>query len=174
MLALGRRELLGQPVDRCRGRGHDLADPGVGGGLDDLVGAVDQYLNREPGLGGALGDPDGRLVEHDVDARHQRPDQLPVPDVAVDNPDLPGPKRPGQVLRPAADEVVEDHDLVGARGRQLVDDRRPDRAGTACDQEALPGDHAALPFREIRAPPLSTLRDAASSSLSTRRPACAR
>jgi len=39
--------------------------------------------------------------------------------------------------------------------------------------KSLSGDHSATPFRQIRAPPLSTLRDAASSSLRTRSPACA-
>src|SRR5262249_15992803 len=130
-----------------------------------------EHLEREPRVGGALGDPDRGLMEHDVDAGHERPDQLPVLDISADRADLPGPERGSQVLLPTANEVVEYPDLVGACGRKLIDDRRPDGAGRARHEEAATGDHAATPFRDIRAPPLSTLRDAASSSLSTRRPA---
>ena len=65
------RELVGQPVNRRRGRGHDLADSLASGGLDHVVAPVDKHLERKSGLFGALGDSDRRLVKHEVDAVHQ-------------------------------------------------------------------------------------------------------
>ena len=61
-------ELSGEAVDRRRGGGDQLAHAGRRRGLDHVEGAVDEHLEREARLLGALGDPDRRLVEDDVDA----------------------------------------------------------------------------------------------------------
>src|SRR5262249_61922120 len=76
MMALWCGKLFRQPVDRRRGLRDDLADSCVGSGLDYLIGAVDQHLERKARLADALGDPDGGLVKYDVDAGHQRTDKL--------------------------------------------------------------------------------------------------
>ena len=131
VMAFGGGELFREPVHRCRRRGDDLADARVRGGLDDLVGAVNEDLKSEPRLRGALGDPDGRLVEHQVDPGHESGHQRAVPDVALDDPDGPRAERPGEVLPPAPDEVVEDDDLGGAGRDELVHDGRADGARTA-------------------------------------------
>ena len=69
-------------------------------------------------------------MEHDVDVRHQAADQITIADIALD--DLDGSVRhgPRQVLPPAADEVVQDHDLLGTGEYELVREIGTDRAGT--------------------------------------------
>ena len=62
---------LGEAVDGRRGRGDDPAHPLAQGGLDHVVGAVDHHLEPEARFLGALGDPQGRLVEDDVDPARQ-------------------------------------------------------------------------------------------------------
>ena len=107
--------MVGQPVHGRGGGGDDLADARVGSGFDDLVGAVDQDLEGQPRLGRALGDPDGGLVEHDIDPAHQPPHQAGVADVALVQAHPAGRQRLRQVLPAAADEVVQHDDLAGAR-----------------------------------------------------------
>ena len=128
MVVLGGRERLGQPVDRRRRGGDHLADAGRDGRLDHVEGAVDQHLEREPRLLGALRDADGGLVEDHVDARHEAADTAPVADVALDQRDVPVRPRPRQVLAAAADEVVEHDDLGDAGPDELVGDRGADQA----------------------------------------------
>ena len=77
--------------------------------FEDVEGAVDQDLEREPRLLGALGDADRGLVEDDVDAvASARATQLAVADVALDEPDGPLAMPEARFVAPAADEVVEE------------------------------------------------------------------
>ena len=71
VVLLRRREPLGHPV-HGRGRGgDDLAHPRLDGGVEHIGRATDQHVEREPGLLRAAGDPQGRLMEYDVDAVEQ-------------------------------------------------------------------------------------------------------
>ena len=128
---------LREAVDRRRGRGHDPAHPLAQGGLDDVVGPVDHNLEREARLLGALRDPQGRLVEDDVDAARQLGNQLAIADVALDEPDGSVGERPGEVLAPAAHEVVEHDDLLRPGLHELVGDVRADRARAAGNERAF-------------------------------------
>ena len=70
VVALGGRELLGQPVHRRRRRGDHLAAPRASAAASsDVEGAVDQHLVGQPRLLGALGDADRGEVEDQVGAR---------------------------------------------------------------------------------------------------------
>ena len=146
------RKLLGQPVDRRRGSRDNLADAGVGGRLDDFVGPVDQDLQGQPRLGGALRDPDGGLVEHHVHPAHQPSAPGPVsrmsPSTTRTRPEASACAR---FSRLAADEVVQDDDLVCASRDELVDDRGSDGAGSAGDQAALSFYHYVLSVIRQRA-----------------------
>ena len=102
-------------------------DLGRDGRLEDVERAVDQHLEREPRLLGALGDADRGLVEDDVDAAVSVGDQVAVADVALDEPDRPVRIAQARFAAPAADEVVEDDDLARRRRDELVGDRRADR-----------------------------------------------
>ena len=63
-------EHLGEPVDRRRRRGDDLAHVRVRRRFDDVERAVDEHLEPEARVFGDLRDADGGLVEH---ARRCRP-----------------------------------------------------------------------------------------------------
>jgi hypothetical protein len=141
VVGLGGRELLGQAVDRRRRRGDDLAHPRLARRLEDVVGPVDQDLEREPRLLGALGDPDRGQVEDGVDARHELAHERAVADVAVDEADVAVRLGPCEVLPPSADEVVEDDDLLGAGEHELVGYGRPDGACASGDQHSARGAH---------------------------------
>ena len=82
MVALGGRELLGQAVDRGGRGGDHLADAVPLGRLEHVEGAVDQHLEGQPGLLGALGDADRGLVEDHVVAPGHVVDKVAVSDVA--------------------------------------------------------------------------------------------
>src|SRR5262249_22618021 len=56
---------------------------------------------------------------------------------------------PLEVLPPSADEVVEDDYLGGARLGQLVDECRPDRPGTAGDEDPRTPDPARLSWAAL-------------------------
>ena len=77
------------------------------------------------------------LVEDDVDAAGQLGDQLAVADVALDEPHGPVGQRPGRGSAPAAHEVVEHDDLLGARPHELVGDVRAHGARSAGDKHAF-------------------------------------
>ena len=104
-----------EPVHGGRGRGHDPAHTRLQSGLDHVVGAVDHHLEGDARFRGALGDPQRCLVEDDVDVAGQLVHQLAVADVALDQPHRAVGQRPGEVLPPAADEVVEHHHLPRPR-----------------------------------------------------------
>ena len=87
VVVLGGREVLGQAVDRGRRGGDDLADVRVDGRLEHVEGAVDEHLEREPRLLGALRDAQRGLVEDDVDAARELAHERAVADVALDDRD---------------------------------------------------------------------------------------
>ncbi len=140
VVVLGRREDLGEAVDGGGGRGDHLADADLGGRLDHVEGAVHHDLQGEPGLGGALGDPDRGQVEEQVGARvEELAQQGAVADVAVHHPQLPGGGDLAGVREvglPAPDEVVEHDHLAGAALDQLVHHGGADGAGPAGHQAA--------------------------------------
>jgi len=72
VVALVRRERLGQAIDRRRRRGDDAADIGLDRRLEDVEAAVDEDLVRQARLLRALRDPDGGEVEDGVDASIRR------------------------------------------------------------------------------------------------------
>ena len=76
-------------------------------------------------------------MEDDVDVAGQLVHQLAVADVALDQPDRAVGERPGEVLPPAADEVVEHHHLPHPCPDELVGDVRAHGAPSAGDQSAL-------------------------------------
>ncbi len=111
------------------------------GGLDDVEGAVDQDLERQPRLLGALGDPDRRLVEDDVDPLGELVHQPAVADVALDDGQrCRSPPPSARFVAAPADEVVEDDYLRRAALDQLVDQGRADRSGAAGDEHSATGD----------------------------------
>src|ERR1700735_5203613 len=113
-------------------------------------------------------------MEDEVGAVHQLRDERAVPDVALDEADRVVGQRVRQVPTAAADEIVEDDDLVRPRGYQLVNDRRADRACPSRDQAPAALDHAApWLLTAILAPLRSALSDAASSSSRTLTPKAA-
>ena len=61
-----------------------LSTPACGRGLDHVEGAVDEHLERQSRLLGALGDPDGGLVEDQVAAARHVVHEVAVADVALD------------------------------------------------------------------------------------------
>ena len=87
-----------------------------------------------------MGDAQRRLVEDGVAAGDEPAHQRLVADVAVDELDLAALQRAGEVADAAADHVVDDDDLAGAEGDELVDDVRADEAGAAGDEDALAGE----------------------------------
>jgi hypothetical protein len=84
-----------------------------------------------------LGDPDRGLMKDDVDVVHQACNQSGVADVAFHHADRPGGERLPEVASTAANEVVENDDLLGAGLDEFVDDMRADRAGAAGDERTL-------------------------------------
>ena len=94
----------------------------------------DEHVEREPRILGAAGDPQRRLVEDDVHARGQPPDEIAVPDVALDDVDVAVRLGPGEVLAAAARQVVQHDHLAGAVLDQAVGDVRADQAEPAGDQ----------------------------------------
>jgi hypothetical protein len=112
--------------------------------LEQVEGRVDHHLHRQPGLGGAMGDAQCRLVEDGVDPVDQPGHDRAVADVEIDQADAAAGHRPRQVFRPAADHVVDNDDL-GTPGRdELVDDPRPDETGPTGHQHTLVGQNTAL------------------------------
>src|SRR5579862_3429507 len=135
----------------------------VGGCFDDLVRAVHEDVECEPGLSGALRDSDGRLMEDQVCLGHEGTNQLAIPDVTVDQPDLPRGQRMLEVFPAAPDEVVQYRYVSRTGVHELIHDRRSDRPRAAGDKASLPVDHLASPKATgILAPSSSALRDAAS------------
>ena len=116
VVALAGRELLRHPVHRGRRGGDQLGDVVLRGGLHDVERAVHQDLEGEPWLLGALGDPDGCLVEDQVLARGQVVDQVALDDVTLDQLDATGGQRVVEIGAPAADQVVEHVHVRGTGG----------------------------------------------------------
>ena len=140
----GRRELIGEPVDRGRRCRDDAPYARVGGGLDHVVGAVDEHFEREPRLFSALRDPDRCLVEQHVDAVHQLTHEREIPDVTLDERHGTVLLRPGEVLAAPADEVVQDDDLLRAGEDEFVDDVRADGTAAACHEDLAELAHEVL------------------------------
>src|SRR5262249_6569754 len=98
-----------------------------------------------PRLAGAVREPDGGFVEHDVDARHGGRQRGAVAHVALHHRERRHALGVGEVLVQAAREVVEHDDLGEVERRQRVDAGGPDDAGAAGDEDPGAGelDHQA-------------------------------
>jgi hypothetical protein len=138
MMRLRRGEVRGQAVDRRRGGGDDLADPGIGTRLEDVERPVHQDIFGQPRLLGALRDADRRLMEDTVHVTDVVGDDGPIANVADGNGEAARRVCLREILLAAANEVVEDNDLVRTTGEKLVDDRGTDRAGAPGDEEPGP------------------------------------
>ncbi len=110
-------------------------------------------------------------MEDDVDAVGDLTQEVGVSDVTLYNRDRPQRLRCGEVVPPAADEVVDDHDLASAGCGDLLGDCATDHPGAAGDEDAAVGDHRRS-SKSIMVPLWSRLREAASSTSRTRTPAC--
>ena len=131
----------------------------VGGRLQDVERAVDQHLEGQPGLLGALGDPDGGLVEDQVlAARSGRgPGRRRGCRPPRGAPDRPEARRRGSPSRPGPG--CRAPDLGRARLQELVDDRRADRAGAAGDQDVRPcRARSCRPHQRSCSMPVGTIR----------------
>ncbi len=84
MMTLGRRIRLGLAIDRGRRGVDDLFDPGLQRQPGEFEGGVRHALEAEPGLLGAVGDPQGGLMEHEVGVGQEPAHQLRIADVALD------------------------------------------------------------------------------------------
>ena len=104
------------------------------GGLEHIEGAVDQDLEGEPRLLGALSDADCGLVEDQVAAAGEVVDKIDVSNVADDERQAWVIEDVAQVGLSTAYQVVEHADLGHTGREQLVHDRGADRSGAAGDQ----------------------------------------
>ena len=137
MLGFRSRKLIGQTVDRGRGRRDHFLDLGRDRRFQHVERAVRQHLQGQPRLFGALRDADGGLVEDDVDSPHGLRQRGGVANIPVDDPDEARRQCPFQVLHSAAHEVVDDDDLAGAPRDQLIRDMRADQARAASNENAF-------------------------------------
>ena len=97
-MILGRGEEVCQSIHRGRRCGDQLADSFPRRCLDYVEGAIDEYLDSQPRLLGALGDPDRGLMEDHVDATHELGDELAITDVALYDADRSRGERADQIL----------------------------------------------------------------------------
>ena len=113
---------------------------------------------RQARVLGALRDADGGLVEDDVDALHRLGQQRAVADVASTSATGPVRSGAGEVVVPAADEVVERRRSRRTLVDQPVDDVRADQPGAAGDQDR--GTFAVTPAWPPDSEPLRSSRSA--------------
>ena len=104
--------------------------------LEDVLRAGDHHLDGPDRLLGALSDTQRRLVEDEVRAFGERINERCVADITCHHVQTPSCLRRPQILHPAADEVIQDHDAVGTCCQQLVGDMRTDEAGASSDEDA--------------------------------------
>src|SRR5207253_2355777 len=105
-MALVGRQVEAFAVDRGGRRGDELLDPRLDTGLEQVEGAGDVHLEREAWLHLAEAQPGGRLVKDVVDAAEGLPKGLSIPDVRLDDLDLPVRASPIQMLRLPPDHAV--------------------------------------------------------------------
>ena len=140
MMRFGSGEDFGHAVDRGRRGGDDFLDPRLNARLEHVQRAVDQHLHALAGLLGALGDADGGLVKHAVDAVEIRPDAREAANVLFDQLDPAASERRLDVPACSAGQIVHEQDADGRLlGQQPVCQGGPDQSASAGDQNCLAG-----------------------------------
>jgi len=97
-------------------------------GFEDVEGGAAHDFEGERAVRGAVGDAQGRLVEHHLGVADQRVHPRLIANVALDQVDAAALERAGKVGRPAADHVVDDRDLgrvVGEKLSTICDPTKP-------------------------------------------------
>ena len=138
MVALGRGELFRHAVDGGTRRRDKLVHAVFGCRFQHIERSIDEHLEREPGLLGALGDADRGLVEDEILPAGHVVHEIPVTDVPIDHADDSRFECLREVGEAAAHEVVEHIDVADARGDELVDERRPDCSRPAGHEHVRP------------------------------------
>src|SRR4051794_25452955 len=107
----------------------------LGSGFQHGEGAVDEHLERQPWLFGALRDPDGSLVEDDIgalgDVVHQV-DVVEISDYQLRTWVLHGYR---EVLASPAHQIVEHAHVADSCFEQVIDYGRANGSSSARDQD---------------------------------------